>query len=1121
MDVWTSTKVTDFEEFPHDVAETGSHLISEAVKERARDSSNRLHRTHDAFAWSQEDIEVRSALCHRLPEQITDHFRRVQHKVCYGVATPLKHVWVSVDSMLYFWPYRFATAKPITLPADGPIVAVHVAVPKPGVFDTNFDRVVVIATFNTVRVVGLRLTKQKTESGMLCDVPLLQIIELPDFVVATDSVMFTSIRSTADGHIFLSDGTINVYELHYQRESGWFRHKCRLVNHSATITNMFTFTGGGKVRLLECANLKYLFTVSECGTIALYSIKDNSYFNHRFSREAIEGCPEDARFRTIQAMKDVDWVGPAISCECSITMKSICRQIEKRFQSPLKSRYITKIFPVLTQDQHVHLIAITSTGDRLRFVCSSNSPGGPLVDEERPTKRMRRSNNEKSVHFGFWLIGFSPHVSDETFITTRGMTQSERAPRDEYGRALDPHGRPIVQPTNTGQDKQQKVPVDAARWYADGVHLTATGTGGLTHSVEVRVRCSGLSGRPEPHEYFVTLPSQAKALAFAEEQVTTEGTTIPLPTAAVSEGLTPDYLADRTFVIFLADAVQVLSLGFAISPVKRAPIIDQECCGCLAMAAASSSRKPSWMWTFDDVTYPPIETQQEYLEIEKSLAPPVMARGKWFGGLFSYLSALLSPIWESPVFALSHGKFLEVTLRPNVLEAYIASVRNLRDFLRRPLQQAEAAYRNTRAMDKSQEGIGSTRSRREILAGRSMEEHGVNIAQRELHAVGIVLDRVQQVCALLRAYKGEMEELVGDEDSMFLHIVRHQTPEARAQRAAFEEGLEPYQDQFIATSFKQLVVPPSDPAQRVQTRGRKCKDLSVILCSTLLMAARKRDDVVSGGNVDGPQDGDKFSQLCKTLQSVCPSYLQAVDLGMFQPKEKDTDNSGEDANTDQTNTLYLRRWARSLLPAASEEQREALGRGLETMAMRDTDGALEVLSEQLSSMRSSGVSQQKMAELVFRVLVGIAPRLGSTGIYDVNVHEREIPVTEASTALRRLIAVAESFEGGFADLVFEEIFQANVESCLEHVQQSRTLDAFLIARRDQPEKADLLWKILLRRQEYAQAAVLLSQMADRWKPDDLDAAEIRDILQNRLRYVFKFYVVIKVQTFFLFFLNYY
>ena len=443
-------------------------------------------------------------------------------------------------------------------------------------------------------------------------------------------------------------------------------------------------------------------------------------------------------------------------------MPDIMKQVQKRFQAGLKSRYITKIFPVTTADQHIHLICITSSGDRLRFVCSANSANGPFV-EERSAKRTKVTNtkNAKELHYGFWLIGFSPYKEDDSLVTTRGMMQSERAPRDEYGRALDSMGRPVA---NTQGTATNPAPVDSAKFYSDGVQLAGTNQGGLTHGVEVRVRCSGLGGRSEPHEYFVNLPSQAKALIFAEERLnvddgsTTQGM-LPLPRGAITEGLTPEYLPDRTFVLFLADAVQVLSLHFAICPTKRAPIADEECCGCLAMAAASSSRKPSWMWTFDDVRYPPIELQQQYVTSEKSLAPPNMARGKWFGGLFNFLSALVGPIWESPVFAVNQANLLQVSLTPQTLEAYIHALRQLRDFLRRPLQQAEMAYNQTRKMNDEPDGIHSTRSRREILAERSVEEHGLNLAQRELHAIGTVLDRIQQVFALLRAYISEVKEL--------------------------------------------------------------------------------------------------------------------------------------------------------------------------------------------------------------------------------------------------------------------------------------------------------------------------------------------------------------------------
>jgi nuclear pore complex protein Nup155 len=66
----------------------------------------------------------------------------------------------------------------------------------------------------------------------------------------SDNVNMISISSTSNGRVFMAGGDGNLYELLYETDDGWFSRKCRLVNHSSTISRFtpsffnFMFTGG-------------------------------------------------------------------------------------------------------------------------------------------------------------------------------------------------------------------------------------------------------------------------------------------------------------------------------------------------------------------------------------------------------------------------------------------------------------------------------------------------------------------------------------------------------------------------------------------------------------------------------------------------------------------------------------------------------------------------------------------------------------------------------------------------------------------------------------------------------------------------------------------------------------
>jgi nuclear pore complex protein Nup155 len=71
-----------------------------------------------------------------------------------------------------------------------------------------------------------------------------------DVKTPSDNVNMLSISSTRNGRVFMAGGDGSLYEFVYQSEDGWFNRKCRLVNHSSTISKFtpsffnFMFTGG-------------------------------------------------------------------------------------------------------------------------------------------------------------------------------------------------------------------------------------------------------------------------------------------------------------------------------------------------------------------------------------------------------------------------------------------------------------------------------------------------------------------------------------------------------------------------------------------------------------------------------------------------------------------------------------------------------------------------------------------------------------------------------------------------------------------------------------------------------------------------------------------------------------
>lgn len=214
---------------------------------------------------------------YKIPDEIFEQYNNAQLSTSMGLFAELRHAWTTIDNALYMWDY--AAPKPELLGYEGQphgILAVKLAVPRPGVFLPNIKHVIVIATTSDVFLLGLGPDPAPGgpsglslfQTGMSASVKGLDI-----------SVIASSAKT---GRIFFGGRTENeIYELTYQQEDRWFSSRCAKICHTSGAAKSLawsfsSFSGGQKEYVEQIAvddSRDMLYTLSSASNIRVFHIK--------------------------------------------------------------------------------------------------------------------------------------------------------------------------------------------------------------------------------------------------------------------------------------------------------------------------------------------------------------------------------------------------------------------------------------------------------------------------------------------------------------------------------------------------------------------------------------------------------------------------------------------------------------------------------------------------------------------------------------------------------------------------------------------------------------------------------------------------------------------------------
>ncbi|KAK5108032.1 hypothetical protein LTR62_008867 [Meristemomyces frigidus] len=165
-----------------------------------------------------------------LPTAIIEQANQTVGGLQMGVMPGLSHCWAVMDNCLYLWDYTVQNPELIGYEENvHPITAVELIKPKPGVFVKDISHLLVVATSDTMLLLGV--ATQATSTGA-------KTVALYNtrMLINTKGLHVREIEASAKtGRIFFLDaGSEDIYEFQYQQEEGWFRGKCARVCHTGS-----------------------------------------------------------------------------------------------------------------------------------------------------------------------------------------------------------------------------------------------------------------------------------------------------------------------------------------------------------------------------------------------------------------------------------------------------------------------------------------------------------------------------------------------------------------------------------------------------------------------------------------------------------------------------------------------------------------------------------------------------------------------------------------------------------------------------------------------------------------------------------------------------------------------
>ncbi|KAI0435468.1 Non-repetitive/WGA-negative nucleoporin C-terminal-domain-containing protein [Xylaria sp. FL1042] len=324
-----------------------------------RQISSEYDLTHIESAWAPFEKTHHF----QIPQTVFEQYDRAEVSTAMGLFAELNHAWVAIDNCLYLWDYTHPSPELIGYEdSQHSISAVKLVAPKPGVFNPVISHILVVSTAHEMTLLGLSAKETTTGStsielyGTKMSVPMRGEAHL--------------IVGSASGRIFFTgQNDCDICELYYQQEEKWFSSRTGKINHS--------YPGWSAV---VPSPAQMLWGKSATEHIVDLVIDD--------TRNLLYSLSNTSTVRTYH-MEAPDKLTKVIEKPKNDFLRDIAHTLS--VGSPLLNERmeIVSISPVsATEDNKVHLMALTNTGCRL-FMSATSASSYMLGSTSRPPQSMQ------------------------------------------------------------------------------------------------------------------------------------------------------------------------------------------------------------------------------------------------------------------------------------------------------------------------------------------------------------------------------------------------------------------------------------------------------------------------------------------------------------------------------------------------------------------------------------------------------------------------------------------------------------------------------------------------------------------------------------------------------------
>jgi len=291
-----------------------------------------------------------------LPKVLLEQYEGVECTCFMGIFPEINRVWITIDNQLFLWNYEDESDFSVYDGLDQIIVSVALVSPKEDIFVEDIKYLLVIST--PVEIVLLAVCfENNSVFGELSLHPT-------QLALPTDNVNMLKIVGSDDGRIFMGGKDGCLYEIEYHAEEGWFRKKCRKINHSMSYMSMLVpsflkfGSDDGVIDLKVDSERMILYTLSRQGTLIAYDLGQSG---------------KDAPNR-VGYIKDV------------VTQAQTMSSRMKDQKGNKSTRVLgIEVIPI-SESRNIHLVAITSSAVRMYFSTTlTNSMESIYDSSKRPS----------------------------------------------------------------------------------------------------------------------------------------------------------------------------------------------------------------------------------------------------------------------------------------------------------------------------------------------------------------------------------------------------------------------------------------------------------------------------------------------------------------------------------------------------------------------------------------------------------------------------------------------------------------------------------------------------------------------------------------------------------------